>query len=144
MLNYQVSAGKSLSAVVEEMVAVANQEKKSVRARFQGVEITVNPNDDPQVVVADSSQRVEAYRNSPEGKSLVDAQKWLGFLRNGTDRYDSFIGYVREEARKGNLSLADIGTSEEELEELRVKKNAPKTSRRLLEDFRGRRMIDMP
>ncbi|MEX0918619.1 MAG: hypothetical protein WDZ85_01490, partial [Candidatus Paceibacterota bacterium] len=43
------------------------------------------------------------------------AHKWLGHLRNGTDQYDSFIGYVREEARKGNLSLADIGTSEEEL-----------------------------
>jgi len=47
--------------------------------------------------------------------NLKEAHKWIGLLRNGTDKYDSFIGYVREEARKGNLSLADIGTSEEEL-----------------------------
>ena len=45
-----------------------------------------------------------------------EAQKWLGYLRSGTDQYNWFIGYVREEARKGNLSLTDIGTSEEELE----------------------------
>lgn len=52
----------------------------------------------------------------------AEAQKWLAYLREGTDQYDPFIGYVREEARKGNLSLADIGTSEKELEELRVRK----------------------
>ena len=52
---------------------------------------------------------------------LSEAYKWLDFLRNGADQYDSFIEYVREEALKGNLSLADIGTSEEELETLRVK-----------------------
>lgn len=52
----------------------------------------------------------------------VEAQKWLDYLREGTDQYDSFIGYVREEIQKGNLSLADIGTSEDELEKLRVKK----------------------
>jgi len=46
---------------------------------------------------------------------VSEAHEWLGYLRNGTDQYDSFIGHVREEARKGNLSLADIGTSEEEL-----------------------------
>jgi uncharacterized membrane protein len=50
-----------------------------------------------------------------------EAQEWLGFLRNGTSEYDPLIGYVREEAAKGNLSLADIGTSEEELAQLRVK-----------------------
>ncbi len=49
------------------------------------------------------------------------AHMWLDFLRHGASRYDSCICYVREEATKGNLSLADIGTNEEELEELRVK-----------------------
>ncbi len=51
----------------------------------------------------------------------IAAQELLGFLRSGTDQYDFFIGLVREEARRGNFSLADIGTSEEELEELRAK-----------------------
>jgi len=55
---------------------------------------------------------MESYRDS--------AKKWLGFLRAGTDQYDSMIGYVREDVRKGNLSLADIGTSEEDLEQIRV------------------------
>ena len=55
------------------------------------------------------------------GEYVKDANQWLNHLRAGTSQYDAFIGYVREEARKGNLSLADIGTSEEELEELRVK-----------------------
>ena len=48
-------------------------------------------------------------------KHIQEAQIWLGYLRNGTDDYDSYISYVREEVNKGNLSLADIGTSEEEL-----------------------------
>ena len=74
----------------------------------------------------------------------ITAQKWLGYLRAGGQFYESFLGYLREEVLLGGFTLSDIGTSEEELEELRVKKNAPKTSRRLLEDFRGRRMIDMP
>ena len=50
-----------------------------------------------------------------KNQHVSEAHTWLDYLRNGTDQYDSFIGYVREEARKGNLSLADIGTSEEEL-----------------------------
>lgn len=51
----------------------------------------------------------------------VEAQEWLNYLRDGTDMYDSFIGHLRKEIDRGNLSLADIGTSEEELEQLRVK-----------------------
>ncbi len=44
-----------------------------------------------------------------------EAQTWLNYLRAGTESYDAFIGYVRREAAKSNLSLADIGTSEEEI-----------------------------
>lgn len=58
----------------------------------------------------------------------VEAQKWLAYLRDGTDQYDSFIGYLRREVQKGGLSLADIGTSEEELEELRVRKKTTTSS----------------
>jgi hypothetical protein len=54
-------------------------------------------------------------------KTKVDQCQWLDFLRNGSTQYDLLIEYVRQEALKGNFSLADIGTSEEELEELRVK-----------------------
>jgi hypothetical protein len=50
-----------------------------------------------------------------QSKHASGAHKWLGYLRSGTDNYDSFIGYVREEARKGNLTLEDVGTSEGEL-----------------------------
>ena len=50
-----------------------------------------------------------------ENRFVTEAHKWLGYLRSGTDQYDSFIGYVREEARKGNLTLEDVGTSEDEL-----------------------------
>ncbi len=59
--------------------------------------------------------------HTTETTGSATEESWLGYLRDGTDQYDSFIGYVRREAHKGNLSLADIGTSEEELEELRVK-----------------------
>ena len=55
-----------------------------------------------------------------KNQHVSEAHKWLGYLRNGTDQYDSFIGYVREEARKGNLSLADVGTSEEELAKVSI------------------------
>lgn len=49
----------------------------------------------------------------------VVASQWLTHLRDGTSQYDSFIGYVREEVRKGDLTLADVGTSEEELASFR-------------------------
>ncbi len=61
-------------------------------------------------------------KKSPE-KCKKLAQKWLGFLRNGysPDAYGLLLYSLREELGEGSLSLADIGTSEEELEELRVK-----------------------
>ena len=51
----------------------------------------------------------------------VEAQKWLNYLRDGTSEYETVLGHLRGEVRKGNLLLADIGTSEEELKQLRVK-----------------------
>jgi len=51
----------------------------------------------------------------------VQAQKWLEHLRSGTDQYESFLKYLHEEVQKGGFTLKDIGTSEEELEQLRVK-----------------------
>ena len=58
---------------------------------------------------------------SSESEHKTAAVEWLGYLRNGTEMYDSFIGYLHREVGKGKLSLADIGTSEEELAKLRVK-----------------------
>jgi len=43
------------------------------------------------------------------------ATKWLNYLRNGTDQYDSLIGYLREELSKGGLTPEDIGTSDAEI-----------------------------
>lgn len=54
-------------------------------------------------------------------KAKMDAQKWLGFLRGGTDSYDLFLRYLREDVQKGGFCLEDIDTNETELEELRVK-----------------------
>jgi len=53
-------------------------------------------------------------------KHREEAEKWLRILRNGTDHY-GFIGYVRDEASEGGFSLEDLGTSDAELEKLRVK-----------------------
>ena len=47
------------------------------------------------------------------------AQECLDFLRSGADNYESFLEYLRKEVQKGGFTLEDIGTSEEELEELR-------------------------
>ena len=49
------------------------------------------------------------------------AAMYLGYLRKGTTQYDSFISYLRREVQNGGFSLADIGTSEEEIAELRIK-----------------------
>ena len=48
----------------------------------------------------------------------VAALKWLGFLRNITGHHNSFVAFLREEVHNGSLSLADLGTSEEELASL--------------------------
>jgi len=48
-----------------------------------------------------------------------EAQLWLDSLRRGTDLYDSALEGVRREIQKGGLTLQDIGTSKEELEQLR-------------------------
>jgi len=50
-----------------------------------------------------------------------EAQKWLEYLRAGTDNYDMPLEYLREEVRKGGFTLEDIGTSEEELKRLQIK-----------------------
>lgn len=46
---------------------------------------------------------------------------FLNSLRRGTDDYISVLRYLHREVRKGGLSLPDIGTSEQELVELRKK-----------------------
>ena len=52
---------------------------------------------------------------------ILNAHKLLALLRDGTSMYESFICYVREEAKNGNLTLEQVGTSEEELAQLKVK-----------------------
>lgn len=51
----------------------------------------------------------------------TSALHWLRRLRSGVvHRYNDYITYLRTELHEGHLSLADIGSSEEELEQLRV------------------------
>ena len=51
----------------------------------------------------------------------IGAEGFLKTLRRGTDMAEDFIGYVRAALAKGGLTLADIGTTEQELEQLRIK-----------------------
>jgi len=48
-----------------------------------------------------------------------EAQEWLRHLRRGTDGYEACLESLRREVQKGGLTLGEIGTSEEELKELR-------------------------
>ena len=56
----------------------------------------------------------------------TEATKWLNYLRNGTGQHDIFIGYLRRALKAGGLTPENIGTSDAEIETLRVKscKNA--------------------
>ena len=49
--------------------------------------------------------------------SKVTARMWLDELRSDSsiERHEALIDCIREEAISGNFSLADIGTSEDEL-----------------------------
>lgn len=50
-----------------------------------------------------------------------EAKGWLESLRKGTIYYNSFLGYMVKVVKEGGLSLADIGTNEDEIERLRIK-----------------------
>ena len=49
-----------------------------------------------------------------------EAIRLLGLLRQEHGGYDTAIAYLRGHVSKGGLTLADIGTSGEELERLRI------------------------
>ena len=71
----------------------------------------------------------------------ISALKYLDCIINSTDRVDALIETLRENLAKGELSLADIGITEEKLEELRIngcKKSAIKYLNQLREG------IDIP
>jgi hypothetical protein len=67
--------------------------------------------------------------------SKVAANAWLSRLRAGTDQYEPFIAYLRDEIRNGGLTLADIGTSETELNQLQ-RKGAAKAAQKWLSYLR--------
>ncbi len=67
-----------------------------------------------------STRKKELEKLRVKGR-IISAKYWLNILRKGTGRYNRVIELILEEAHDGNFSLDDIGTSEEELEELRVK-----------------------
>lgn len=49
-----------------------------------------------------------------------NAEEWLGILRNGSPDHQSFAKYLRQDAQEGGFTLEEIGTSEDELEKLRI------------------------
>lgn len=51
------------------------------------------------------------------------AKKWLSYLRRGSARSEHFATYIRKEARKGGLTLAEVGTTEDELSSFEKKKS---------------------
>ncbi len=49
-----------------------------------------------------------------------NAEKWLEYLRRGSSEHQSFAKYLRQDAQEGGFTLEEIGTSEKELEKLRI------------------------
>lgn len=50
----------------------------------------------------------------------LSAKRWLRYLREGDEHYEMSLDFLKDNLEDGGLSLEDIGTSEEELEELRI------------------------
>lgn len=67
------------------------------------------------LVLADIGTSEEEFQKLCTLGAKVAVQNWLYFLRNDTGHREAIAGYIREEAAKGNLSLVEVGTSEEEL-----------------------------
>jgi len=72
MRTYEPMTGETIAVTAEKMVSFAGGTGDAVVANFNDVELTVNPDDDPQAIVDyyndELGRRAEAYRNSPEGK----------------------------------------------------------------------------
>lgn len=68
---------------------------------------------------AAASMAVINYDHRETAKKKAEIK--LGYLRAGTEFYESFEQELRAQLKKANLSLASIRTSEKELAELRVK-----------------------
>ncbi|MDD4062374.1 MAG: hypothetical protein PHV25_01145 [Candidatus Pacebacteria bacterium] len=51
----------------------------------------------------------------------ISARECLNILRQGTEYYDINLRYLRSDVEDGKFSLGDIETTEEELEELRIR-----------------------
>lgn len=50
---------------------------------------------------------------------MKETQKWLRYLRSGTDQYNSFLKQLLEEVqKKGGFTLKNLGTDKEELKEV--------------------------
>lgn len=57
---------------------------------------------------------------TPEERCKNRAMDWLRLLRTGTRFYENYLQYLANDVRNGGFTLSDIGTSDEELERLRV------------------------
>lgn len=75
MKTYKPLCGEDISTTAKRIVAMAKRERDVVKAKFNDIELTANPDTTADSVVAfygeESKRRGEAYRNSPEGKKAA-------------------------------------------------------------------------
>lgn len=79
------------------------------------------------LTLADIGTSMEELKGYRAAYFRNNARKWLNRLRDGiNDEFTHDVNYVYNGIERGDYTLADIGTNEEELEVLRVKscKNA--------------------
>lgn len=69
-------------------------------------------------------------------QAFEDANGWLVLLKTGTGEFGSILNNLRDDIRGGEFTLAEIGTSEEELCILQVK-NCKKNAQKWLNRLRG-------
>lgn len=72
MQTHKPMPGTTIYEAAVEMISIANATGDTVMVDFNEVEITANPGDEPNSIVATyherCNRRAEAYRNSPKGK----------------------------------------------------------------------------
>ena len=75
MKTYEPMAGENVNTTAHEMVTLAMKTRDTVKAKFNGIELTATSNSTADGIVAyygeESKRRSEMYRNSPEGKKAI-------------------------------------------------------------------------
>lgn len=129
MKTYEPMAGEDVSETARRMVALAKKSKGVVKAKFNDIELTANPDSKANDIVkfynAETTKRHEAWKKSPAGNraareaeearkraaaacaegiksfSLKDPDGWKQQVEKNQDGYGS--GVIRFAARWANL-----------------------------------------